>query len=208
MWEPAQAAVDEAAQTVPVDTSSVGGFARTVGQNLGAGATRMVFSPFAHPVRTAEGFAKTMQAGLGDVQAQQDISRQMVEPFVRNPSGEAVAALPTAALIASGFRGGAAPEEAAAVEGEAPAAGRTTPPPAEPPQAGGGKKDHVQQDPLKARWWGWSSNPHKASPSSSENETCRSSACRPTCSREGARQHASRTTRSSAARGQSTGGGG
>jgi hypothetical protein len=99
--DPAHQAIDKAAQTEPVDTSSVGGFAKSVANNLGAGAVR-IFSPLAHPLNTAAGLAKTMAAGYGNTGAQQDLGQGMVRPFVENPSGEAVAAIPQAALALAG----------------------------------------------------------------------------------------------------------
>ena len=109
--DPVHQAIDTAAQTEPVDTSSVGGFAKSVGNNLGAGAVR-VFSPVVHPLNTIAGAGKMVAAGLGDTGAQQDIARGIVEPFVRNPGGESVAAIPQIALAFAGGGKGAPEEEA------------------------------------------------------------------------------------------------
>jgi hypothetical protein len=118
--DPAHQAFDRAAQTVPVDTSSAGGFAKTVGQDLGAGATRL-FSPVVHPANTVAGLATTGRAALGDVGAQHDLAESMVRPFVQNPSGEAVAALPQAALALAG--GGEEPAAQNAIERATPPGG-------------------------------------------------------------------------------------
>lgn len=105
---PWQKAIDTAAQTEPVDTSTLGGFVRSVGNDLGAGAVR-VFSPLVHPLNTVGGLAKTGgQIATGDTY---DAAANVVRPFVKNPSGEAVAAIPQAIMAAAGA-------------GEAPAAGR------------------------------------------------------------------------------------
>ena len=99
-FEAGQAAIDEAATPPPV--TSVGSTANA----LGAGATRVVLSPIAHPVRTAEGVGTMLRAAMGDTAAQQEFGQSVVEPFVRNPSGEAVAAIPQAALaLAGGWEG-------------------------------------------------------------------------------------------------------
>jgi hypothetical protein len=97
--DPAHRAFDQATQTVPVDTSSLGKFASTVGSNLGAGAAR-VFSPLVHPGNTAGGIlAAGGKLATGNYQ---DVAANAVAPFVKNPSGEAVAALPQAALALAG----------------------------------------------------------------------------------------------------------
>ena len=108
-----QAAVDTAATPPPIDTSSVGGFVRSVGGALGAGATRLVFEPFAHPLDTANGAARLAEAGMGNPAAQREVSTRIASQFLQNPSGEAVAALPAAALATTGLGEGAAPEAAA-----------------------------------------------------------------------------------------------
>ena len=92
----AQDAFDKAAQTQPVDTSSIGGFARSVGNDLGAGAVR-VFTPLAHPVQAAVGMAKMGSAAMGNFGDDLEIAQGIVKPFIQNPSGEAVAAIPQAA---------------------------------------------------------------------------------------------------------------
>jgi hypothetical protein len=79
-------------------------FARSVGSNLGAGAVR-VFSPLVHPLETAHGIAQTGLAALGDTAAQQAVGEGIIRPFVENPSGEAVAAIPQAALALAGAGG-------------------------------------------------------------------------------------------------------
>ena len=97
--DPAHRAIDAAAQTVPVDTSSAGGFAKSVGSDLGAGAVRL-FQPLTHPLNTLGGMAKTAgQLATGDTF---DPAAAMVRPFVENPSGEGVAAIPQAALALAG----------------------------------------------------------------------------------------------------------
>ncbi len=113
-----QDAFDKAAQAEPVNTSSVGGFAKSVANDLGAGATRL-FSPLVHPLDAAVGTAKLMAAGFGDIGAQHDAAAAMVRPFIQNPSGEAVAAIPQALLM--GVGAGEAPAAARAVEAAAPA---------------------------------------------------------------------------------------
>lgn len=92
---------DKATQTEPIDTSSVGGFAKSVANNLGAGAAR-VFSPLVHPLDTAASLAETARAGMGDSGAQYDVALGMARPLVENPSGEAVAAIPQVALALAG----------------------------------------------------------------------------------------------------------
>ena len=146
--EAAQGAIDKAATTEPVDTRSVGGFAKSVANNLGAGATRMFFSPIAHPLQTVAGIAKIGRAAVGDTGALYDVTKGAVEPFVRNPSGEAVAALPMAALAATGLGGRAAaaeaPEEAAAATPKNPGINPEAPPSAGPSGGGGGGNAPVQ----------------------------------------------------------------
>lgn len=121
--DPAHQAIDQAAQTQPVDTGSVGGFAKSVANNLGAGAVR-IFSPLVHPGNTLMGIGKTIAAAQGDQGAQYDLGNSMVRPFVQNPSGEAVAAIPQAALaFAGGGRAATAMDEASAATGAGGAAG-------------------------------------------------------------------------------------
>jgi hypothetical protein len=57
---------------------------------------------------------KMAAAGLGDTQAQHDVAESMVRPFVENPSGSAVAAIPQAALALAG--GGEAKPAVNAIE--------------------------------------------------------------------------------------------
>ena len=109
---------DKAAQSEPIDTKSAGGFVRSFANNLGAGATRL-FTPLVHPVDAAAGAVKMLAAGMGDTGAQYDVAANMVRPFVQNPSGEAVAAIPQAILMAAGA--GEAPAAARAAEAAAPA---------------------------------------------------------------------------------------
>lgn len=99
-----QGAVDKAATTEPVT-----GF-KSVLNNLGAGATRLTLSPLAHPVQFAGGLVKTLAAGMGDQQAKNELVQGMVKPFLENPSGEAVAAVPQAAMALIGGRTAAAEE--------------------------------------------------------------------------------------------------
>ena len=107
----AQDAFDKAAQTQPVDTSSIGGFARSVGNDLGAGAVR-VFTPLAHPVQAAVGMAKMGSAAMGNFGDDLEIAQGIVKPFIQNPSGEAVAAIPQAALALAGMGEAKAPMQA------------------------------------------------------------------------------------------------
>lgn len=118
---PLHQAIDRAAQTEPVDTSSVGGFAKSVANNLGAGATR-IFSPLAHPIDAAAGIGQTVNAAI-DPQARVDMATKMVEPFVRNPSGEAIAAIPQAVLAFAGR--GETPPEGNAAQAVQKVAGKT-----------------------------------------------------------------------------------
>lgn len=111
---------DKAAQSEPIDTKSAGGFVRSFANNLGAGATR-IFTPLVHPLDAAVGAGKMLAAGLGDTGAQHDVASNMVRPFVQNPSGEAVAAIPQAVLMAAGA--GEAPTAARTVEAATPAGG-------------------------------------------------------------------------------------
>lgn len=93
-----QRMVDTAAESEPV--TGVG----SVLNNLGAGATRAVMSPIAHPISTLE--------GLGDI-ALSPFSRSAAERVNRNlhgmaaqfkdkPLGESIATLPSVALAAAG----------------------------------------------------------------------------------------------------------
>lgn len=91
-----QQAIDKAA--TPPEIHSAGDVANA----LGAGTTQMFGTPVAHPLRTIGGVAKMAAAGLGDTQAQHDVAGSMVRPFVENPSGSAVAAIPQAALALVG----------------------------------------------------------------------------------------------------------
>jgi len=123
-----QGAFDRAAQSEPVDTSSPGKFAGSVAANLGAGATRLL-TPIVHPVQTAETAATLMRAGMGDTGAQHEAAKGLVEPFVRNPAGEAIANLPAAALAGAGGWEDLRNARAAELKGEPP------PPPSAPPAA-------------------------------------------------------------------------
>lgn len=99
---PLHQAIDKAMQTEPMDTSSVGGFAKSAANNLGAGAVR-VFSPLAHPIDAVGSMAKTAAAGLSmNPQAMGEAFRPAVEQVVKNPGGESIAAIPQAALMAAG----------------------------------------------------------------------------------------------------------
>jgi hypothetical protein len=124
--DPAHQAFDKATQTVPVDTSSIGKLMSSLGTNLGAGATR-ILTPIVHPLNTVAGIAQTGRAALGNVGDQYDLAQKAITPFVQNPSGEAVAAIPQAALALAG--GGEAGPVARAVDdsggggGIVPAAG-------------------------------------------------------------------------------------
>jgi hypothetical protein len=103
--DPLHRAIDSAAQAPPLDTSSVGGFFKSAGADLGAGAVRL-FSPLAHPIDTLSALSQTAgQIATGDTPAE-----NMVRPFISNPGGEAIAALPQAALMGAG---GAEVEDAA-----------------------------------------------------------------------------------------------
>src|SRR5271156_5009458 len=66
--DPAHQAFDKAAETEPVDTSSVGGFAKSVANNLGAGAVRL-FSPIAHPINTLASIGQMSAAATGNTGA-------------------------------------------------------------------------------------------------------------------------------------------
>ncbi len=107
---PGHKAIDEAAQTVPVDTSSAGSFARTVGTDLGAGSVRLTMQPFAHPIDTVKGLAKTAMwaggqwAGVPMPESFNPIT-PIVQQFGENPSGEAVAAIPQIVLALAGMEG-------------------------------------------------------------------------------------------------------
>lgn len=107
---------DKAMQTVPVDIHhGVSGFASSVGSDLGAGAMRLL-TPLVHPWETAKGLAQTgMAAAAGPGSApMQDLAAKTIAPFVKNPSGEAVAAIPQAALALAG--GGEAAPATKAIE--------------------------------------------------------------------------------------------
>ena len=80
-----------------------------------------IFAPLAHPFNTAAGLVKTMSAAQGNPGAQADVAGGMVRPFVENPSGEAVAAIPQAALALAG--GGEASNAARAIEKGGPPGG-------------------------------------------------------------------------------------
>ena len=109
--DPVHAAIDRAAQTEPVDTSSFGGFARSVGNNLGAGAVQ-IFSPLAHPINALEGMAR--MGPLGDavdaLRGSPTMGQEAAQSFMQNPSGNAVAAIPQAVLAVAGMGGKGSPE--------------------------------------------------------------------------------------------------
>jgi 2'-5' RNA ligase len=146
-WMPGQAereGFDQATQSTPLDTSSASGFAGSVGKNLVAGGLRLL-APVTHPLRTAAGLARTVQAGMGDVGAQYDVGLGIVAPFIGKPGGEAVANIPTAVAALAGLRGaGPAVEAGEAAEAGTADAGAfakpATPPeiPAAPSAGGGG----------------------------------------------------------------------
>ncbi len=100
-----QQAIDKAAQTQPVDTSSVGAAAKSVANDLGAGVVRMA-APLVHPLNTVGGMLKAGgQLATGGSGAMYDLNgpaAAAVRPIVQNPSGEAVAAIPQAAMALAG----------------------------------------------------------------------------------------------------------
>ena len=104
--------IDEAAQTVPVDTSSAGNFARTVGSNLGAGSVRLTTQPLAHPIETVKGLGKMVGLDLGNTDLtphresiRPDVVEDVTNQVAQNPSGEAVAAIPQVVLALAGMEG-------------------------------------------------------------------------------------------------------
>lgn len=87
-------AFDQAEQTEPVDTSGIGGFAKSIAHNLGAGTTRL-FDPRALAKIPGQIMGLT---NPGYNPGAEDI----VRGFMNNPSGESVAAIPSAVLGAVG----------------------------------------------------------------------------------------------------------
>jgi hypothetical protein len=111
-----QGRMDQAMQAPPVDTQhGVGGFLSSVGSDLGAGAARLA-TPLVHPFDTLRGVGEAVSAGLqGPTSgAFQDLAAKTIKPFIQNPSGEAVAAIPQAALALAG--GGEVPAATKALE--------------------------------------------------------------------------------------------
>lgn len=93
---PWQRSIDKAAETEPVTG------VKSALNDLGAGTTRIIASPVAHPLETIKGLGETLAAGFGNDSARYDLTRKMVEPFLRNPSGETVAAIPQAVMALAG----------------------------------------------------------------------------------------------------------
>jgi hypothetical protein len=97
-----QQAIDRGAQTEPV--AGVG----SALNDLGAGATRVMLSPIAHPLQTIGSAAQMIGAMIPGSPQMWDVGQKMVAPFVQNPSGEAIAAIPQAAMALAGGGEGAA----------------------------------------------------------------------------------------------------
>ena len=98
----AQAAFDRAA--TPDQWNSRPGFMghiQTIGNDLGAGAAALA-TPIVHPLKTAESMGTLLKAGMGDTGAAWRASSSMAKPFVENPVGSSIAAIPQAALLAAG----------------------------------------------------------------------------------------------------------
>ena len=108
---PGHQAIDQAAQTGP--NNSIAG----VANNLGAGSVRATIQPIAHPIDTVKGLAKTalwaggQVAGVPMPESFNPIT-PIVQQFVRNPGGEAVAAIPQVALALAGMGEAKAPMQA------------------------------------------------------------------------------------------------
>jgi hypothetical protein len=103
MLDTIKGAFDNASQTEPFtgpgSRSGIGGFVHTFADNLGAGATRL-FSPIVHPMDTIRSTGKMINA-YSDPSGLVGLATDTGDQMLKNPAGEALAALPSAALGAS-----------------------------------------------------------------------------------------------------------
>jgi hypothetical protein len=91
--------IDKASETEPIAGI------KSAANDLGAGTTRVMLNPFAHPLQTLKGVANSMGAAMGNPDAINNVARSgadFVNQFRQNPGGESVAAVPQAVMAAAG----------------------------------------------------------------------------------------------------------